>query len=57
MGGRLDDGNFAGVATRARSRRRLWGNGPDKRAPSVSNDDVEWKAGQAHVRRWAEMLQ
>jgi hypothetical protein len=57
MGGQLDDGNFADVATRALSRRRLWGNDPNKGAPSISNGDAERKAGRAHARRWAEMLQ
>jgi hypothetical protein len=47
MGGRLDGGNFAGVATRARSYGRLGEDGPDKRAPSVSDGDTEWKVGQA----------
>jgi hypothetical protein len=57
MGGQLDDGNFADVATRALSRRRLWGNDPNNGAPSISNGDAERKAGRAHARRWAEMLQ
>jgi hypothetical protein len=49
MGGRLDGGNFAGVATRARSKGRLGGNGPDKRASSISDGDVEQKTSQAHT--------
>jgi hypothetical protein len=56
-GGRPDGGNFAGVATRARSRGRLGENSPDKQAPSVSDGDAEQKAGRVHARRWAETFQ
>jgi hypothetical protein len=57
MGGRINNGNFAGDTTRARSRGRLGDDGPDKRAMSVSDDDVEQKVGWTHTRRWVEMLQ
>jgi hypothetical protein len=41
MGGWINSGNFAGDAMRARSRGRLGEDGPDKRALSVSDDNVE----------------
>jgi hypothetical protein len=49
-GGRLDGGNFAGVAMRARSRGRLGEDGLDKRALTVNDDDAERKAGRARVQ-------
>jgi hypothetical protein len=45
-GGRLDGGNFAGVATRVWSRGRLGQDGLDEQAPFISDGDVEQKAGQ-----------
>jgi hypothetical protein len=51
MGGRLDGG------VEAPSRGRLGENGPDKRAPSVSDGNMERKIGWARTRRWAKMLQ
>jgi hypothetical protein len=43
MGGRLDGG------VEAPSRGRLGENDPDKRAPSVSDGDMEQKIGWAHT--------
>jgi hypothetical protein len=36
---------------------KIVGNGLDKQALSVSDSNAERKAGQAHTRRFAEMLQ
>jgi hypothetical protein len=54
MGGQLDGGNFAGVATRARSRGRLGENGPDKQARlSVM---ATWSKRQRPHRTFSRLL-
>jgi hypothetical protein len=53
MGGRLDDGNFAGEDTRRGAWEDLGKDGANRQAPSVSDCDAVTAGRPAHMWGWA----